>query len=261
MQYTVFFDLDGTLFPENEDRRGGGISDRLLAALNAARDAGHRLFLNTGRTLSTVPFSALRGFRFDGYLCGGCYANVGGKTILSDRMTADELQPLLAHFYGTGTVVLMEGEFNAYAAWTDRSEHFIPVNDPREVFRICELETINKLCILSYLQEDDLTFVREFGDPILRDDIGATEVLPKGRNKAYAIRKTLEYLGISPEHAIAVGDSRNDLDAFSAVGLPVAMGNASDEVKAHAKYVIPSVEEDGAAVLLEQLCSRSEPQR
>jgi len=253
MTYSVFLDFDGTILPESADRQGIRISDRLLNALNRAKAAGHKIFLNTGRPLSTLPVDALRGFRFDGYMCGSCYINVGGRVLMSDRMTADELQPVVAHFYGTDTVILLEGEQVTYAAYAEESTHFIPVKDVREIFRICELEPISKMTILRYLQGEDLEFVREFGDPILRDDAGFTELVPKGHDKAYVVKKTVEYLDLDPETVIAVGDSRNDIAVLDWVAHPVAMGNASDEVKAHAKYVVPSVEEDGVCVVLENL--------
>lgn len=253
MTYSVFLDFDGTILPESADRQGIKISDRLLKALNEAKAAGHKIFLNTGRPLSTLPVDALRGFKFDGYLCGSCYINVGGRVLMSDHMTADQLQPVVAHFYGTDTVVLLEGEFVTYAAYAKESEHFLPVSDMREIFKICELEPITKMTILKYLQGDDLEFVREFGDPILRDDAGFTELVPKGHDKAYVVKKTVEYLDLDPEMVIAVGDSRNDIAVLDCVKYPVAMGNASDEVKSHAKYVVPSVEEDGVCEVLENL--------
>ena len=44
-------------------------------------------------------------------------------------------------------------------------------------------------------------------------------------------------MGTVPERCIAIGDSENDLDMLKAVGMPVAMGNAIDDVKALAKYI------------------------
>ena len=51
---------------------------------------------------------------------------------------------------------------------------------------------------------------------------------------------------------IAFGDAENDEDMLLAAGVGVAMGNASDEVKAKADAVAPSVDDDGVAVFLRE---------
>ena len=45
----------------------------------------------------------------------------------------------------------------------------------------------------------------------------------------------------------AVGDSENDMSAFGVVGLPIAMDNAPEKVKAAAARIAPSNAEDGVA--------------
>mgnify|MGYP000807695593 CR=1 FL=1 len=51
--------------------------------------------------------------------------------------------------------------------------------------------------------------------------------------------------GFTKEEAIAFGDGFNDIEMLEAVGTGVAMGNAKDEIKAHATCTCKSVEEDG----------------
>ena len=47
----------------------------------------------------------------------------------------------------------------------------------------------------------------------------------------------LKALNIPQENSIAIGDSKNDIDIIRAAGLGIAMGNASDELKALADAV------------------------
>ena len=58
---------------------------------------------------------------------------------------------------------------------------------------------------------------------------------------------------------MAVGDQLNDLDMIAAAGHGVAMGNAPDEVRAVARYVAPSVDEQGAARMIEELVLGEDP--
>ena len=252
MSYSVFLDFDGTLKAPGAKK----MSQRVVDALENAQKKGHKIFLNTGRTVAFLDIDAFRGFRFDGYLCGCSYINVRGKILMADRLTADELQPIVAHFYGRNIIVLLEGENAMWAAYdkegVTESQGMIPLNDINDIFRICELEPITKMNVLINLEQEDLDFVRQFADPIDRDDTTCTEIVSKGHDKAYVMNKTVEYLDLDPEKVIAIGDSSNDFAMLDAAPISVAMGNASDEVKRRATYVTASVEEDGVAVFLEE---------
>jgi len=51
-----------------------------------------------------------------------------------------------------------------------------------------------------------------------------------------------------------VGDSDNDTDMVAWAGVGVAMGNATADVKRVARYVAPTILEDGAAEAIERFC-------
>ena len=251
MSYSVFLDFDGTLLVPGAKK----ISKRVIQALTEAQKKGHRIFLNTGRALSFLDIDAFDGFRFDGYLCGCAYINVGGRVLMADRLTADETQPIVAHFYGRDLIVLLEGENAMYAAY-DKNEvmteqGMIPLNDMNDIFRVCELEPITKMNVLTNLGEEDLDFIRQFATPIERDDTACTEIVPMGHSKAFVMQKAVEYLDLDPEKVIAIGDSTNDLAMLDAAPISVAMGNASDLVKSHTKHVTDTVNDDGVATFLE----------
>ncbi|MBP3300596.1 MAG: HAD family hydrolase [Clostridia bacterium] len=249
MSYSVFFDFDGTLLPAGKKQ----ISDRVLKALQEAQARGHKIFLNTGRPFSFVDTDAVRGFCFDGILCGGGYVNVNGKVLLAETMSPEETKSILTHFYGRDTVVLIEGERAVWAAYGDETNSFPPLTDLDEILKICNAEPITKLNVLAYLNKEDLDFIRQYGDPIQRDDVVCTEIMQKGHDKGYLITKTVALLGLDPKKVIAVGDSTNDLAMLKAAPISVVMGQATEQVKQYAKYVTASVEEDGAALLLENL--------
>lgn len=62
--------------------------------------------------------------------------------------------------------------------------------------------------------------------------------------------------GIDPRQIVAVGDDVNDLPMIRNAGLGVAMGNARDEVKAAAKRVIGTNDEEGLSAFLDELVDR-----
>ena len=77
-------------------------------------------------------------------------------------------------------------------------------------------------------------------------------VTHKNATKEHAVAEILAQLGVPQAAAIGIGDGNNDLHLFKAVGLKIAMGNASPELKAAADEIAPSVEEDGLAQIIER---------
>ena len=72
-----------------------------------------------------------------------------------------------------------------------------------------------------------------------------TDVVPKGSSKRVGIDKMLEHFQIALDECMAFGDGGNDIQMLSHVGIGVAMGNATDEVKSFANYITSSVDDDG----------------
>ena len=60
-------------------------------------------------------------------------------------------------------------------------------------------------------------------------------------------------LGTDISHAAAIGDSENDLEMLRAAALPIAMGNASDAVKALCRWETRTNAEDGVAAAIDRI--------
>ena len=87
----------------------------------------------------------------------------------------------------------------------------------------------------------------ELGMPYTAIDRGNTgwEVVPVGYTKATGIECLRKKLGVALENCYAFGDSRNDLSMLRHVPNSIAMGNASEDVKAACAWVTARPEEDG----------------
>ena len=70
-------------------------------------------------------------------------------------------------------------------------------------------------------------------------------LISRETGKSQGIAWLLKQNGISPENAYAFGDGFNDKDMLLAVGHGVAMGNASNDLKAVAEFVAPKPDENG----------------
>jgi hydroxymethylpyrimidine pyrophosphatase-like HAD family hydrolase len=89
------------------------------------------------------------------------------------------------------------------------------------------------------------------------------EVFDPAVNKWKGVLHVAARHGIRPEQIVAIGDDVNDLPMIRQAGLGVAMGNSRSEVRAAARLVIKSNQEDGLAEFLEELVETHlvEPER
>ncbi len=86
---------------------------------------------------------------------------------------------------------------------------------------------------------------------------GVVEILPLGLSKATGLSLAAR-LGVKAADTIAFGDMPNDIPMFGWAHHGVAMANAHDDLKAVAHEITASNEDDGIAVVLEELL-RSAP--
>lgn len=83
------------------------------------------------------------------------------------------------------------------------------------------------------------------------------EMMPKGITKGYPFDRLLEFYGRKRENSVAVGDYNNDIEMLKKAGLGVAVGSALENVKAEAKLVVKSCEEDGIADLIDYIIANN----
>lgn len=87
---------------------------------------------------------------------------------------------------------------------------------------------------------------------IVRSGQMMLEIMMGGVNKGLAVKRLCAALGIHSRDAMALGDHYNDLDMLKAVGRPVVMGNAPEEIKKRFDAVTADNEHDGVARALER---------
>ena len=75
----------------------------------------------------------------------------------------------------------------------------------------------------------------------------------KGTTKAKGLVALAEYLGISIEETMAIGDNLNDVDILKNAGVSVVMDNARDEIKKLGDFITLSNDENGVAYAIKKL--------
>ncbi|MBB1091434.1 HAD family phosphatase [Rhodopseudomonas palustris] len=84
------------------------------------------------------------------------------------------------------------------------------------------------------------------------------DVTPPGRNKGTFVQAMAKRLGIPCAAIATLGDMQNDLAMFRVSGLPIAMGNATDDVKRLAAHVTASNDDDGFAAAIDFILAHND---
>jgi Cof subfamily protein (haloacid dehalogenase superfamily) len=257
----VATDLDGTLLRGDET-----VSERTRDALAAATAAGAAHIIVTGRA---VPWTRhiLDDLGYDGLaVCGqGAQVYHAGEHRLLTSVTLDRQLACLAISKieaEVGPLALaasrdgLDGEVLVGAGYRVQ-ESPLPVvafEDPSELWSA----PINKVYIQHPgLDDDALAKVARATVGSLVDVVmagpGVVEILPLGLSKATGLSLAARRLGLRAADTVAFGDMPNDIPMFGWAAHGVAMANAHEELKAVAHEITASNEDDGIAVVLEQL--------
>lgn len=76
---------------------------------------------------------------------------------------------------------------------------------------------------------------------------GLLDIMASNISKGKALKILSQELNINLDEVMAFGDNYNDIEMFECVGMPVAMGNSVEKLKAKAKYITKSNDESGIA--------------
>ncbi len=254
----VALDLDGTLL--RSDRT---ISDRTVAALDHVRQAGSILVLVTARPFRYLRDVADRLGHTGLALCSNgalVYDLASERVVESHALSVDLALEVVARLRATLPMLayLIETP-QGYAA--DVQYGAEPGMTALEIGDIADLVRRHSVIKLVARHED---FSPDALTGVAREALGSLaevthsgagwlEVNPAGISKASTLAAACAERGISAAEVVAFGDMPNDLPMLAWAGRGYAMANAHPDVLAATSLHAPSNDEDGVAVILEQL--------
>lgn len=273
MSKLLFFDIDGTLaYPRQSP------PPSTVAAIQKARNNGHKVFISTGRTLDSIP-QTVADIGFDGgiYSAGGLV--VLGDTILAQHyMTEPTVQTTLSVLKKKSVFYVLEttdGRFRSENGYSVLAEADLtnvgkemqqltadilldPATRPiseytgQPIFKIAYHSADSRITAQLNEELGGIVKIVPFDNiPGLPITIG--EISDPNVNKGRAMMDVCRYYGKTVNDCIAFGDSMNDSEIILAAGLGVAMGNAVQKLKDIAYMVCDSCENDGIAKALHEL--------
>lgn len=268
--HAIFLDVDGTYADF------GIVPEAHVRAVQAARAAGHKVLLCTGRPVSMLPEHILDA-GFDGLVASaGAYVDVAGDMLVDTRFSAE---------LAARTVAVLDAHNAVYVLEAQESLHVRPAAEQR-LRTIIEShfkqspdgQAQGSSAILGSLKpwlpnSPLFAKVSVFESPIpvhrLAAEIGgeiavvansiadegrhAGEMYQRGISKADGVAAVLERLGIDRKDSIAFGDGQNDLEMIAYAGMGIAIEGSDPELLALADRIALPPNRDGIAVAFADL--------
>ena len=190
-----------------------------------------------------------------------------GKPLFTDFIDRETVESLLKEIHAIeGTACVLCGANSAYISTADEiavkniEMYYAKVKFDMKSFDECRDDKILKLAVflnkeaerrlcpcLKHLNDKDGRM-----SALLSGD-SWVDIMNRRTNKGTALKKVMELYGIKPEEAMAFGDYHNDLEMIKACKESYAMANAHEDIKAAAKYIAPSNNDDGVMRVLRKV--------
>jgi Cof subfamily protein (haloacid dehalogenase superfamily) len=237
---------------------------RTREAIRRVRETGTHVIVVTGRMFRSVrPYLAEAGL--DDLVI--CYQGA----VVADPITGEWLRhvpvPLESALEALDAVVGAGFHVNCYV---DDHLYVEEVTPEARAYADFQNLDIHEVGPLTEWLRDDPTKLVAVGDPAALDELEAAlkprfagrlfiskslpyflEFAHPGVSKGAGLQFVAERLGFTPDETVACGDGENDRELLDWAGFGVAVANAHGEILARADLVVPDVEHEGVAELLE----------
>ncbi|HFH8620470.1 TPA: HAD-IIB family hydrolase [Streptococcus agalactiae] len=268
----VFFDIDGTLL---NDRKN--VQKSTIKAIRNLKDQGILVGLATGRGPSFVqPFLENLGLDF-AVTYNGQYIYSRSEIIYTNQLSKTTVYRLIRYagarrreislgtasgLLGSGIISLGTSRLGQivsslvprkWAKAIERSfKHFIRRIKPQNIdsLMIILREPIYQVVLVATEGESERIQKQFPRVKLTRSSPYSMDVISEEQSKVKGIERVGQRYGFDLSEVIAFGDSDNDIEMLSQVGIGVAMGNASQQVKENARYTTADNNDDGISKAL-----------
>ena len=255
----VLADVDGTLVTEEKI-----LTDRAHDAVNALQDAGIRFAITSGRPPLGMAMlfdvldieTPIAGFN------GGLFVKRDLSILEQKTVPADVARQAidLMRAHGLHTWVYSGNDWLitkavaphvAREAWTVKFQPKVVSDVGTHLQQVAKIVGVSD--DLDKVQRCEAQAQAAFGQHATanRSQPYYLDVTNKNANKGAVVEYLVQHLGVPAEEIATIGDQPNDVLMFKRSGFSIAMGNASDEVKAQAAAVTTSYNDEGFAKAME----------
>lgn len=255
----VIFDIDDTLF----DMKTKTFIPSAIVALKQLQENGIKVILATGRPPQTATAIYDQGVHPDHIVCtnGHIILDKEGKIVMEKTFSKQLVQEVYDHCLKNGIGLLWKypdltyeyihaDVFENFYNKTKDSRKKVVFNDKKQHL----LRNPNGGCLGCSVVEMN-AFNAKFARKCvaIKIDDRSSDLLLYGVNKLSGVKEVLDSLGISFDECAGFGDNNNDIEILSNVGISVAMGNGTRELKEKTDIVTDGINDDGVYKALARL--------
>lgn len=260
----VAADMDHTLLAEDDS-----LPEGMVERVRALDEAGVTFVAASGRPLLTLRVQFEGACERMAFVAdNGATVSCRGSLLLASRIDPDLVGELVDFSLasGVGVPVVCTPEM-IYALERDRGHDpflsrsyyrisYVDALDGRELARTMG---VGKFTV--YFPEENAAEAREgLYVPRFADRLSVTgsgrewvDVMNPGVDKGRSLLALCEHLGIAPADALAIGDSENDVEMLAVAGHSYLVANADRRMWRHARFLAPSNEDRGVAVVADRV--------
>lgn len=267
----IALDLDGTLLNTQKQ-----LSSRNAAALLAAAEQGIHIVPATGRFFDGMPevIRTLPYLRYAITMNGAQVQNIQTKEVIYRAELPLNRAIEVLEYLDTLPIIYdcyvdnwgwMTRSMKDQAAEYAPNAHYLkmiqdlrtPVYDLKQYLKSRGLD-VQKIQAFVKEKSQHAAIMSEiaerFSDIAVSSSItNNVELNVASANKGAAVRALVKHLGLTMEQTVSFGDGSNDLSMIRDCGLGVSMGNGCAAVRNAADRITVSCDEDGVAVVIEEL--------
>ncbi len=266
----IAVDLDGTLLNSRNE-----VSAENLSAISSLADIGVSTAVLTGRTMGEIPPELLA---VDCAIEYYVYSNGAG---INDKNGVLSYHPIEKEMAKTVFDILLEYQtlvevYSNGKPYLDRTKFSYEVLDEYKIHRgfipVIEATRVKVDSLYDLVHSDDHDIemydvffknmdertecwrrIEELGLGVTSSMENNLEIIADGISKGVGITDLCDIVGISLDDAVVIGDSLNDMTAFTTATHKYAVSNACDEIKSVATKVICSNDEHIMVYMLNEL--------
>lgn len=248
----IFIDYDGTLY----HRENNKIYDEVYDLLRKCQDNNIDVYLSTGRTMPYLKNDQLLLSLVKGIIgANGSFLYENGCYTFDHFIDFKDVVDIYNYTKDHNISVVFFHRDGAYSSFKDEDkfEKFLFYN-PMPTIQISDVnmikEDIELMCLYTPINEIEPMIPLFKNVTIYKWGASGADIVNNTVTKGKAIKRLIEERKYLFENTYAIGDGLNDIEMFKVVYNSIAMGNASDIVKKHAKYVTDSIFERGVEKVL-----------
>ena len=252
-------DIDGTILPWANDFTPG-----LRNCIKKLQQNGVKVVLVTGRMHSSAIHVA-KDLGLDTPIIsyqGGLIKDIDGNTIHEEDMAISTAKEIIEWSRKENIHLNLYLDDKLYVEKDDDEVKQYTqgkyIEYTVESFDNLGINKVNKLLAIDFNDADRVTGWVEYLKGkypdlyIVKSTPYFCEISSPTAKKSIGVNYLREMWGFKKEEVLTIGDQNNDIDLVTCGGIGVAMGNATEELKACADYITDTVDNDGFVKAVEK---------